>query len=84
MRNRCHKISQKINQDLAVIGGKLNLSVPLKLKTARDSYATTLMGGGISKDDIGSMLGHSNSIVTEHYLASLDIEKTHQINAGLF
>jgi integrase len=82
--NRCHKISQKINRDLAVIGGKLNLSVPLKLKTARDSYATTLMRGGISKDEIGSMLGHSNSVVTEHYLASLDIEKTHQINAVLF
>jgi hypothetical protein len=41
------------------------------------------MRGGISKDDIGSMLGHSNSIVTEHYLASLDNERTHQINAVL-
>jgi hypothetical protein len=34
----------------------------------------------VSKDNIGEMLGHSNSIVTEHYLASLDIEKTHDIN----
>lgn len=82
--NRCHKISQKINQDLAFIAGKLGLSVPLKLKTARDAYATTLLRGGISKDEIGSMLGHSNSVVTEHYLASLDIEKTHQINSVLF
>ncbi len=24
-------------------------------------------GGGVSKDEIGEMLGHSNSIVTEHY-----------------
>jgi hypothetical protein len=26
------------------------------------------------------MLGHANSIVTEHYLDSLDIEKTNEIN----
>ena len=81
--NHCHKLSRKINQDLAVIGSKLGLSVPLKLKTARDAYATTLMRGGISKDEIGSMLGHSNSVVTEHYLASLDIEKTREINSVL-
>jgi site-specific recombinase XerC len=30
--------------------------------------------------NIGEMLGHSNSVVTEHYLASLDIEKTNEIN----
>ena len=35
---------------------------------------------GVSKDNIGEMLGHSNSVVTEHYLASLDIEKTQEIN----
>jgi hypothetical protein len=29
------------------------------------------------------MPGHSNSIVTEHNLASLDNERTHQINAVL-
>lgn len=28
----------------------------------------------------GEMLEHSNSIVNEHYLASLAIEKTHDIN----
>jgi hypothetical protein len=65
---------------LLEIGVKLNLSVPLKLKTAWDCYATTLRRGGVSKDDIGEMLGHANSVVTEHYLASLDIEKTIEIN----
>lgn len=30
----------------------------------------------VSKDDIGDMLGHSNSIVTEHYLASIGLEST--------
>jgi len=57
--------------------------VPLKLRTSRDSYASTLLRNGISKDDISSMLGHSNSIVTEHYLSSIDIEKTDRINSVL-
>jgi hypothetical protein len=47
------------------------------------SYATSLMRGGISKDEIGTMMGHSNSSVTEHYLGTLDIERTQQINSVL-
>jgi hypothetical protein len=50
----------------------------------RDGCTTTLIGSRVFRDEIVSMLGHSNRIVTEHYLASLNIEKTHQINAGLF
>jgi integrase len=78
--NLSHKVRSKLNGNLHEIGVKLNLSVPLKLKTARDCYATTLKRAGVSKDNIGEMLGHSNSVVTEHYLASLDIEKTQEIN----
>jgi integrase len=78
--NLSHKIRSILNEDLLEISKKLKLSVPLKLKTARDCYATTLRRAGVSKDDIGEVLGHANSIVTEHYLASLDIEKTHDIN----
>ena len=78
--NLSHKVRSNLNEDLLEISKKLNLSVPLKLKTARDCYATTLKRAGVSKDSIGEMLGHANSVVTEHYLASLDIEKTHEIN----
>ena len=56
----------------------------LKLKTARDSYATTLKRAGKSTDEIAEMLGHSNSVICEHYLASLDMEKTFDINDCLF
>ena len=80
LENKNHKIKQIINRNLSEVSNKLNLSVPLKLETARDSYATSLKRGGKSKDQIGEMLGHSNSIVTEHYLASLDSEKTFEIN----
>lgn len=78
--NLSHKVRSKLNEKLDEISVKLNLSVPLKLKTARDCYATSLKRAGVSKDNIGEMLGHSNSVVTEHYLASLDIEKTQEIN----
>lgn len=58
--NKNHKIKQLISRDLAKIRTKLNLSTPLQLGKARDC------------DDIGQIMGHSNSVVTEHYLASID------------
>jgi integrase len=75
---------QKLNRDLKFISKKLGLSVDLRLKTSRDSYATTLKRSGKSRDEIGEMMGHSTSQVTEHYLASLDMDKTWEINEGLF
>jgi integrase len=60
------------------------LILGLWIKTYRDSYATTLKHSGKSRDEIREMMGHSTSQVTEHYLASLDMEKTWEINEGLF
>jgi hypothetical protein len=45
----------------------------LRLKTSRDSYAATLKHYGRSMEKIGEMMGHSNSQVTENYMASLDM-----------
>jgi len=81
--NKNHKMKQQINRNLTSISKKLNLSIALNLSTARDSYASTLMRKGKSRDDIGQMLGHSNSIVTEHYLSSIDPERTFEINSVL-
>lgn len=78
--NLSHKVRSNLNKELLEISTKLKLSVPLKLKSARDCYASTLRRAKVSKDDIGDMLGHSNSIVTEHYLDSLDLEETFEIN----
>jgi integrase len=78
--NKCEKLKSRINKHLKVIGKKLNLSVELLTETARDCYATTLYRNGVSKENIGEMLGHSNTIVTEHYLSGIDIEKTNDIN----
>ena len=49
----------------------------------RHCYTSALLRKGKSRDDIGQMPGHSNSIVTEHYLASIDAERTFKINAVL-
>lgn len=81
--NKNHRIKQQINRNLSQISKKLNLPIALNLSTARDCYASTLMRKGKSRDDIGQMLGHSNSIVTEHYLSSIDPERTFEINSVL-
>ena len=78
--NKCENLKSEYNKHLKVISKKLNLSVELLTETARDCYATTLYRNGVSKELIGEMLGHSNSIVTEHYLSGIDIEKTKDIN----
>jgi integrase len=83
-RNKKDWQQQKINKSFKFISEKLSLSVDLKLKTSRDAYATSLKRSGKSKDEIGEMMGHSNSQVTEFYLASLDMDKTWGINEGLF
>ena len=82
-RNKKDWQQQKINKSLKYISEKLNLSVELRIKTSRDAYATTLKRSGKSRDEIGEMMGHSTSQVTEHYLASLDMDKTWKINEGL-
>lgn len=81
--NKVEKLKKRINKSLREISALLNLSLPLTIKTARETYATTLLRGGVSKDEIGEMLGHSNSIVTEHYLAGLEKEKKKKINSVL-
>ena len=39
--NKKHKMQLEINKNLKVISQKLNLSVPLKMSSARDCYETT-------------------------------------------
>jgi integrase len=78
--NLSHKTRSRINENLLVISNKLNLSVPLKLKTARDCYATTMKRAGVPTIFIGEALGHASPSTTEHYLDSLDFEAVLEIN----
>jgi len=82
-KNRNHKIRQQINQKLKDIGDKLKLSQPLNLGTARDCYANTLDLNNIPLKQISQMLGHSNVVITEHYLAGLNPDITFGINESI-
>lgn len=77
---RSDKLKRRFNKELRKIGLKLILPISLNLSTARDAYATSLKRNGIPTNAISEMLGHSNSIITEHYLGSFDAEKTFEVN----
>lgn len=79
-KNRNHKIRQKINQKLNDISKKLELSQPLNLGSARDCYSNTLFRNNTDMTKISQMLGHSNVIITEHYVAGLNPDVTFGIN----
>ena len=79
-KNRNHKVRQRINQKLKDLSDQLKLSQPLNLGSARDCYANTLDKNNTDIKQISSMLGHSNVIITEHYLAGLNPDITFGIN----
>ena len=79
-KNRNHKIRQDINHKLRDIAEKLELSQPLNLGSARDCYSNTLNRNNTDIKKISQMLGHSNVIITEHYLAGLNPDVTFGIN----
>lgn len=79
-KNRNHKIKQQINRNLKDIGDQLGLWQPLNLGSARDCYANTLDKNNTDIKKISQMLGHSNVVITEHYLAGLNPDVTFGIN----
>jgi hypothetical protein len=82
-KNRNHKIKQQINQKLRDIREQLNLSRPLQLGCARDCYASTLDRNNTPREKTSQMLGHSNVVITEHYLDGLDPDSTFGINSPI-
>ena len=78
--NRNRKLKRQINRKLKDISGQLKLSRPLKLGKARDCYASTLDRQNVPREKISQMLGHSNVVITEHYLDGLDPDCTFGIN----
>ncbi len=83
LRNRKNRFRQEINTELKKIGKRLNLSVTLRMASARDAYASTLDRNGEHRENISSMLGHSDIRTTSNYLDSLSIKKTFDINDKL-
>jgi integrase len=75
---------EKIRESLKYISSELKLSVDLRLKTARDCYATTLKRAGHPIDVIGEMMGHAPVQVTDHYLGIIDKKRLFKINRCLY
>jgi hypothetical protein len=74
---------QKIRRGLKSLNERLNLSVPLKYKTARDCYSSTLQRAGYS-DDIIDELGHAPvHLMTAHYKGLIDKEVLFERNRCL-
>lgn len=83
IQERKRKFSKLINKHLKVIGEKLGLNIPLVSKTSRDSYATSLMRAGVGIEQISKSIGHSNPMVTQHYLGSFEEQQYFEINSHL-
>lgn len=83
LMNRKNRFRIEINTELKKISSRLNLSVPLIMSTARDCYASTLKRKGVPREFIGDMLGHSDPRTTSHYLDSLSIDETFDVNDKL-
>ena len=80
MVDKKNYVAKRVNKNLKWLSEKLNLSVPLRLKTSRDSYATTLKRKGVSREIISEKMGHSNILVTSHYLDSFEDEEMFMVN----
>lgn len=75
---------QKIRAGLNSISERLKLSVPLKMKTARDCYNNVLKRAGWDQNTRGDMMGHSpGNILAAHYDGVIDKEKLFEINSCL-
>ncbi len=75
---------EKIRNGLKSIDEKLKLSVPLRMKTARDCYSETLRRAGYSADIRDEMMGHSPvNVMASHYDGIIEKERLFEINSCL-
>ena len=74
IHNRIKKSRRRFNSDLKQIGKILGIDHNLTSYVSRHSYAMALRRGGYSDEIISHNLGHSNMMVTRHYLETLDNE----------
>jgi integrase len=83
LSNKSDKMKKLINRELSDFSKEFKLSVDLKIKTARDCFASSLYRSDVSIVKISKMLNHSNTVVTEHYLTGLGTDELFDINEHL-
>lgn len=70
--NRTHKVLQKVNRELKILGEMIGLEIPLTTYVARHTYATVLKRSGVNIAIISESLGHSDLSTTQIYLDSFE------------
>ena len=81
--NKSHKVRQRVNIQLRKLESMLGLSVPLRIKTARETYITHSIRSGHSLPLVATMVGHSSSAMIKHYYGGLDDAEIMSFNDNL-
>lgn len=73
-----------INQSLAVVGEKINLTFDLTFHVARHTFAVQSLNNGIPMSMVSQFLGHSSSEITEkvyaHFIPAKMLDELSKIN----
>lgn len=77
------QFTKVVNKWMKRIGKDLKFDLPLTTYVARHSFATALVHSGAPLSVTKELLGHSNALTTENYIASLPIEAIKEYTKGL-
>lgn len=81
--NKGHKKRRQVNLKLKELESILSLSVPLRIKTDRETYITHSIRSGHSLPLVATMVGHSSSEMIKHYYGGLDDAEIMSFNDNL-
>lgn len=77
------QFTKVVNKWMKRIGLELKFDLPLTTYVARHSFATALIHSGAPLSVTKELLGHSNALTTENYIASLPIEAIKEFTRDL-
>ena len=82
-QNRIHKIRNKVNYNLKILGKRLGIESNVTTYVARHSFASVLKKSGVNIALISEALGHSDLATTQIYLDSFDNEQVDEAMKNL-
>ncbi|MDB9881996.1 tyrosine-type recombinase/integrase [Bacteroidia bacterium] len=81
--NKSHKVRRRVNIQLRKLESILGLSVPLRIKTARETYITHQIRSGHSVPLVATMVGHSSPEMIKFYYGGMDDAELMRFNDKL-
>ena len=81
--NKSHKVRRRVNLKLRELESILDLGVPLRIKTARETYITHQIRNNQSVSKVATMVGHSSTEMIKHYYGGLDDAEIMRFNDNL-